>query len=162
MHADEAGSWDNLHERFEVERIDHQKAYSPDGAWTHHAEKHLGRLRRAEIGIHPHIAGVDRVRHAQDSAQREDHRRLSNADRINRTRRSPRARHAIKRKRPQRKSAGAAHSLIVIWTPFFGKLALINLSTDPQTTLTVFVGTAVSMFGIGAALTGFILMMDDD
>jgi hypothetical protein len=23
VHADEAGSWDNLHERFEVERIDH-------------------------------------------------------------------------------------------------------------------------------------------
>jgi hypothetical protein len=56
---------------------------------------------------------------------------------------------------------GLVFALIVIWTPFFGRLALINLSTDPDTTMTVFVGTAVSMFGIGAALTGFILMMED-
>jgi hypothetical protein len=29
---DEAGSWDNLHERFEVKRINHQEAYSMDDA----------------------------------------------------------------------------------------------------------------------------------
>jgi hypothetical protein len=57
---------------------------------------------------------------------------------------------------------GLVFALIVIWSPLFGVLALINLSTDPQTTVTVFVGAVVSMFGIGAALTGFILMMDDD
>ena len=34
MHADEAASWDDLHERFEVKRIDHQEAYSLDGAST--------------------------------------------------------------------------------------------------------------------------------
>ena len=28
VHADEAAAWDNLHERFEVKRINHQKAYS--------------------------------------------------------------------------------------------------------------------------------------
>jgi hypothetical protein len=32
VHADEAASWDNLHERFEVKRINHQEAYSLDGA----------------------------------------------------------------------------------------------------------------------------------
>ena len=30
VNADEAGSWDGLHERFEVKRINHQEAY----AWT--------------------------------------------------------------------------------------------------------------------------------
>ena len=27
---DEAGSWDNLNERFEVKRINHQEVYPPD------------------------------------------------------------------------------------------------------------------------------------
>jgi hypothetical protein len=56
---------------------------------------------------------------------------------------------------------GLVFALIVIRTPFFGVLSLIDLSTDPATTMTVFVGTAVSMFAVGAALTGFILMMED-
>jgi hypothetical protein len=38
VHADEAGSWDNLHERFEVKRINHQEAYSLDVACTNWAE----------------------------------------------------------------------------------------------------------------------------
>ncbi len=39
VHADEAACWDNLDERFEIERINHQKAYSLDGACTDMAEK---------------------------------------------------------------------------------------------------------------------------
>jgi hypothetical protein len=39
VHADEAGSWDNLHERFEVKRINHQEAYSLDGACTNWPEE---------------------------------------------------------------------------------------------------------------------------
>jgi len=57
VHADEAGSWDNLHERFEVKRINRQEAYSLDGACTNWAEEYFSRLRRAEVGIHHHIAG---------------------------------------------------------------------------------------------------------
>jgi hypothetical protein len=57
VHADEAGSWDNLHERFEVKRINHQ-AYSFEGACANWAEEYFSRLRRAEIGIHHHIAGA--------------------------------------------------------------------------------------------------------
>src|SRR5437899_1927321 len=67
VHADEAGSWDNLHERFEVKRINHQEAYSPDGASTNWAEEYFSRLRRAEIGIHHHIAGAYLLRYAQES-----------------------------------------------------------------------------------------------
>src|ERR1700727_3508710 len=52
VHADEAGSWDNLHERFEVKRINHQEAYSLDGASVQWAEKRLSRLRHAKVGIH--------------------------------------------------------------------------------------------------------------
>jgi hypothetical protein len=39
VHADEAGSWDNLRERFEVKQINHQEANSLDGACTNQAEE---------------------------------------------------------------------------------------------------------------------------
>src|SRR6202790_261967 len=83
VHADEAGSWDNLHERFEVKRINHQEAYSLDGACTNWAEEYFSRLRRAEIGIHHHIAGAYLLRYAQKSSWREDNRRVSNGDHVN-------------------------------------------------------------------------------
>lgn len=41
VHADEAAAWDHLHERFEVKRINHQEAYSLDGACTNMAEEYL-------------------------------------------------------------------------------------------------------------------------
>nr|QIG92078.1 transposase [Bradyrhizobium sp. 6(2017)] len=84
VHADEAASWDNLHERFEVKRINHQEAYSLDGACTNMAEEYFSRLRRAEIGIHHHIAGAYLLRYAQESSWREDNRRVSNGDQVNR------------------------------------------------------------------------------
>jgi hypothetical protein len=84
VHADEAGSWDNLHERFEVKRINHQEAYSLDGACTNWAEEYFSRLRRAEVGIHHHIAGAYLLRCAQESSWREDNRRVSNGDQVNR------------------------------------------------------------------------------
>ena len=74
VHADEAASWDNLHERFEVKRINHQEAYSLDGACTNWAEEYFSRLRRAEVGIHHHIAGAYLLRYAQESSWREDNR----------------------------------------------------------------------------------------
>jgi ISXO2-like transposase domain len=71
VHADEAASWDGLHERFEIKRINHQEAYSLDGACTNMAEEYFSRLRRAEIGIHHHIAGAHLLRYAQESSWRE-------------------------------------------------------------------------------------------
>jgi len=88
VHADEAASWDNLHERFEVKRINHQEAYSLDGASTNWAEEYFSRLRRAEIGIHHHIAGAYLLRYAQESSWREDNRRVSNGDQVSRVGRS--------------------------------------------------------------------------
>jgi ISXO2-like transposase domain len=82
VHADEAASWDNLHERFEVKRINHQEAYSLDGACTNWAEEYFSRLRSAEVGIHHHIAGADLLRYAQESSWREDNRRVSNGDQV--------------------------------------------------------------------------------
>jgi transposase-like protein len=84
IQADEAGSWDSLHDRFEVKRINHEEAYSLDGACTNWAEEFFSRMRRAEIGHHHHIAGQYLLRYAQEASWREDNRRQSNGDQVNR------------------------------------------------------------------------------
>ena len=82
INADEAGSWDKLNERFEVRRINHEEAYSDDGACTNWAEEFFSRMRRAEIGHHHHIAGAYLLRYAQEASWREDNRRASNGDQV--------------------------------------------------------------------------------
>jgi ISXO2-like transposase domain len=105
VHADEAASWDNLHERFEVKRINHQEAYSLDGVCTNWAEEYFSRLRRAEVGIHHHIAGAYLLRYAQESSWREDNRRVSNGDQVSRI--AALAVHAV-----DKRSSAAARNLI--------------------------------------------------
>ena len=78
VHADDANSWNDLHARYAVKRINHQVAYSMDGACTNGAESFFSRLRRAETGHHHHIAGAYLARYAQESAWREGHRRDDN------------------------------------------------------------------------------------
>jgi hypothetical protein len=58
VHADVTESSDNLHERCEVKRTNHQKAYSLDGACTNWAEEYFSGIRRIKIGIHHHFAGA--------------------------------------------------------------------------------------------------------
>jgi hypothetical protein len=82
VNADEAASWYSLNSHFEMKRINHQEAYSEDGACTNWAEEYFSRLRRAEIGVHHHIAGDYLFRYAQESSWREDHRRMSNGDQV--------------------------------------------------------------------------------
>ena len=43
------------------------------------------RLRRGEIGHHLHVAGPYLIRYAQESAWRENNRRVSNGDQTQRT-----------------------------------------------------------------------------
>jgi transposase-like protein len=81
--ADEATSWNDLHSRFGVERIDHGSLYSTTtGVYTNGAEEFFSRMRRAEIGHHHHIAGPYLIRYAQESAWREDHRRVDNGKQV--------------------------------------------------------------------------------
>jgi transposase-like protein len=84
VNADDATSWNDLHTRFEMKRIDHGEAYSLDGACTNAAEGFFSRMRRAEIGHHHHIAGAYLLRYAQEASWREDNRRLSNGEQVNR------------------------------------------------------------------------------
>ena len=80
--ADEPNSWNALQGRYLVKRINHQLAYSADGACTNNAESFFSRMRRAEQGHHHHIAGAYLARYAQERAWREDHRRDDNGTQV--------------------------------------------------------------------------------
>ena len=80
VHADEASHWDKLAANFPIKRINHKKAYSENGANTNQAESFFSRVRRAEIGIHHHIAGKYLSAYATEMAWREDARRVSNGN----------------------------------------------------------------------------------
>jgi hypothetical protein len=82
VNADEATSWDGLGGKFEMKRINHEEAYSFDGACTNWAEEFFSRIRRGEIGHHHHIAGAYLLRYAQEASWREDNRRMSNGDQV--------------------------------------------------------------------------------
>jgi hypothetical protein len=84
VNADESANWNDLHSRFEMTRINHEEAYSLDGACTNWAEEFFSRMRRAEIGHHHHIAGAYLLRYAQEASWREDNRRSSNGEQVNR------------------------------------------------------------------------------
>lgn len=84
LHADEAPSWNSLHGKFPMKRIDHQKAYSLGGACTNWAESFFARMRRGEMGHHHHISGAYLLRYAQEAAFREDNRRISNGEQTKR------------------------------------------------------------------------------
>ena len=81
--ADEAPSWNDLHARYSAQRIDHGSLYrTTAGVYTNGAESFFSRLRRADIGHHRHVAGLDLIRYAQESAWREDHRRMDNGRQV--------------------------------------------------------------------------------
>ena len=80
VYADEASAWNALHAKFLTKRINHSEAYSTPEACTNMAESFFSRLRRAEIGIHHHIAGPYLNAYAAEMGWREDHRRVSNGE----------------------------------------------------------------------------------
>jgi hypothetical protein len=84
VNADEAASWDALNSRYEMRRINHQEAYSDGEACTNLAESFFSRIRRAEIGHHHHVSGPYLLRYAQESAWREDARRVDNGAQVRR------------------------------------------------------------------------------
>jgi transposase-like protein len=80
VYADEATHWDALHARFLTKRINHSESYSDGQACTNQAESFFSRLRRAEIGIHHHVAGPYLSAYAREMAWRENNRRVSNGE----------------------------------------------------------------------------------
>jgi hypothetical protein len=83
VHADEAASWDNPHERFEIKRSDHQKAYSLNGARIDLAQEYFSRLRRAKIAIPQHSPCSHLLRLAQEPSWRPGNRRVADGHQVN-------------------------------------------------------------------------------
>jgi len=84
VNADEAAGWDGLRNKYEMRRINHQEAYSDGEACTNWAESYFSRLRRGEMGHHHHVSGPYLLRYAQESAWREDARRVDNGSQVRR------------------------------------------------------------------------------
>jgi transposase-like protein len=82
IHADEAPAYDVLEAGFAMHRINHGVEYSNPSACTNMAESFFSRLRRAETGVHHHIAGLYLSAYALEQAWREDNRRLSTGEQL--------------------------------------------------------------------------------
>lgn len=80
VHADEASHWDDVERKYLTKRINHSVEYSTPESNTNQAESFFSRLRRAEIGMHHHIAGRYLHAYASEMAWREDNRRISNGE----------------------------------------------------------------------------------
>jgi transposase-like protein len=80
IYADEATSWDHLHDKYLTKRINHSEAYADGDVCTNQAESFFSRLRRAEIGTHHKIAGPYLDNYASEMAWRENNRRVSNGE----------------------------------------------------------------------------------
>jgi hypothetical protein len=84
VNADEASGWNSLQAKYEMKRINHQEAYSQDGACTNMAESFFSRLRRGEMGHFHHVSGPYLLRYAQEASWREDARRVDNGAQVRR------------------------------------------------------------------------------
>lgn len=73
----------NLFQRYSL-KFHRGKACQKERACTNWAEEYFSRLRRAEVGIHHHIAGAYLLRYAQESSWREDNRHVSNGEQVSR------------------------------------------------------------------------------
>ena len=74
-----------LESKYEMKRINHQEAYSQDGACTNHGGKlFFSRLRRGEMGHFHHVSGPYLLRYAQEASWREDARRVDNGAQVRR------------------------------------------------------------------------------
>lgn len=81
--ADEGSGWDVLHASHEVHRVNHSKEFSSDeGVNTNLAESLFSRMKRAEKGIHHHVAGEYLDFYAADGAWREENRMLDDRSKV--------------------------------------------------------------------------------
>lgn len=76
--ADEARHWDNLSRGFAMGRINHEEAYSLNGAHTNNAESFFSRLRNMVRGQHHWVSPKYLHQYANHAAWLEDHRSRSN------------------------------------------------------------------------------------
>jgi len=78
MSADEAPHWDELHDGWNVDRVNHSECYSDHGKHTNLVESYFSRLRRMVSGQHHHVSPQYLHQYANHAAWLEDNRRTDN------------------------------------------------------------------------------------
>ena len=84
VHADESANWNDLHSRFEMKRINHEEAYSFNGACTNAAEEFFSRMALCRDRTPPPYRWRLFAPVRSGELWREDYRRMSNGEQINR------------------------------------------------------------------------------
>ena len=80
MFADDASSWDSLAAAISPNGSTTRNATATGVACTNMAESFFSRIRRAEVGAHHHVAGRYLGAYANETAWRENNRRVSNGE----------------------------------------------------------------------------------
>lgn len=78
LNTDEHPSYDALHARYDMRRINHQKEWVNGDTTTNSVENFHGRMRRAALGIYHRISGKHLERYAQEMAFRHSTCRWDN------------------------------------------------------------------------------------
>jgi len=77
--ADEADSYDPLHAKYDMRRVNHSQEYrADDGTTNNQAESFFSRFRRMQLGQHHKFGVMHLAAYANEAAYREDTRRQSN------------------------------------------------------------------------------------
>ena len=80
MFTDDKQIYNRLAAHGRLTKVNHSERYSDGEACTNWAESYFARLRRAEMGIHHHIAGNYLLNYANEISWREDRRRYPAID----------------------------------------------------------------------------------
>lgn len=84
IHADGAHAWDHLEKLYSVLRLEHKYEFKNGNACTNWAESYFSLLRRAHRGIYHRIGGKYLQFYASEIAWKQDHRHLSELERLRR------------------------------------------------------------------------------
>jgi transposase-like protein len=82
IQADGSRAWNSLARQFDLMRVEHDKAYSEDGAHTNWAESYFALLRKMQYGIHHKIGAQYLEAYANELAWRQDNREMKESEKI--------------------------------------------------------------------------------
>jgi hypothetical protein len=82
IQADGSRAWNSLARQFDFMRVEHDKAYSENGAHTNWAESYFALLRKMQYGTHHQIGAQHLETYANELAWRQDNRELEESEKI--------------------------------------------------------------------------------
>ncbi len=82
IQADGSRAWNSLARQFDLMRVEHEKAYSENGAHTNWAESYFALLRKMQYGIHHQIGAQHLDAYTNELAWRQDNREMKESEKI--------------------------------------------------------------------------------